>query len=1740
VSQTHCCLSKFKTLPGINGSESTVTSKHRNCEQPAVADRLSPFARMLLDGTDLVHRCERTCLLNRAIESLICVSADPTPSSSDTASPPKRKTSQFPEPLSPKGKVGLLEPRQRLPTAPSTPQATFQNQVAFAYNSQTAIVDQTSSTAERQKQFPAIIVPPFPSDARPSEYIPVKDELGSRKRKRGDGTSYVAAATQTKDQRAAADEASGRLSDLVQEILDAEDQLHPDATASIQSDHAEFFVSTSKEHGGGRTLAPAIQVRLDTALQKSIAFGRLVDIPAGSLSRLQSLCEGAVASAESSKLEIEPSWSDEDFQHWTDRIKDVDLGLHSARTILRIMTGFREEKELYSEELLQGVIRLLDKVLRSCIIPVVEARNNESSLAFFEAARSHKKAISQLLYDATKAMGLLAELLAKVDMAENIINAVEFFAAHTLFVENAHMEKDSVLGIQKFETLRRTAMDMITEIFSRYTEQRASIFDEILTSLQKLPTTRLHARQYKLAAGINIQLVSALVLRLVQTSAQRTASKTMNGRAPASPSSDEGSEIEARADDVQNLSPDVKTGANSGKDSAVGRLSKIANMLSDSAGKSAQYVIRFFVSRAMTAPKTGDQPYRQLLDMFCEDLIAVVGQPEWPAAELLLRALLVHLVEIAEKPKFNAPAKNMALELLGFIGSAISDLVDSTRKAARSLDNDESEFSGYLRQLLDDYTDGALESDELLGWQGPYRAVVEYLQPKDVNDGQLRSAQAYYLTQWAKAVASGNHQDGPKAEKVAIQLCQSLTTSTWVTFEYVLYLPHAQHRTDNHNSSSEATTGIQSRLAYALTVLSMDLCRQFDRVLKILLDSISSEQITVRTRSLKSVTHMLEKDPSLLDRARNVKVLLTKCAVDRSSMVRDSALMLIGKCLLLRPALEQEFCKTVLMLSNDSAIGVRKRAMKLLKDMYLRSTQKEFRSAICDNLLQRIKDLDKSVSDLARQTFEEIWMSPLWSFGKVTEAKVQEKLALQTQVNLIIRTVQRGDEVSSVLASLIQELLQNSSKSAVANFKVCKALVAAAFDGMIYTENTTGRHEQRHILQTLTVFAKANARLFDPDQLKHLQPYIANLANSDDLHLFRSAVVVFRCVLPTVPTLQHTLLREVQTALLQSVAKLGMMELDEVAACLWTINGSLKNPEKLVKLTLSVLKNLEASKNEDYSNPTKKDILSRSKKYIRIAGYFGKYCDFEDQAKSFHEGLPWWKGSSVAGLIINCIFPYTNTAHQLSLRADAFNSLGLICQSRPYQFNQEQISSAFEKVLLGDEPELQNIVLSGFRDFFVKQEGQLEAKVQPALDEVKEAGNGKLGASMTASDSDSASALIAQRFLKAVLHIALASQDASALTATEVIASINRQGLVHPKESAPALVALETSTNPAIADVAFQVHRNLHQQHESMFEREYMRAITEAFSYQKTIVKSTSGYTTQPYTSKLAPMFDIIKTSKGVYQKKFLAGLCSKINFEPFKIDVTDQPPASLEHAHFLIQNLAFFEYARVDELLHTISCMENIVSSTGTGIAHSISTEVFQIKVDTILANADEGAHNEDKPLNNTDVSPLRLRQLSTGCIILSSLWDARTYLRRCYGLQGSQQRRESKTKASVKDLNKAPAKVHGVSGEGFVAGMAEKVKSLGSHDGMLSQCRDFVELLSVDSEVKVASEGEDGAERPRTPSGDEEKETPMPASGGSRSLKRKGSLSAAGTPHRKKRGRPSLSRKKSGKSVDDDYGSD
>jgi cohesin loading factor subunit SCC2 len=157
------------------------------------------------------------------------------------------------------------------------------------------------------------------------------------------------------------------------------------------------------------------------------------------------------------------------------------------------------------------------------------------------------------------------------------------------------------------------------------------------------------------------------------------------------------------------------------------------------------------------------------------------------------------MVGIADYDKSPATAKNMALELLGWMGSAISDLTAAAQHLIPGMDDSESDLTEYLRQLFDDHSRRALHPQDLVVSDGPYRITLEYLQDRDLDSSQLASARGYYLAQWAKTVCSIHYKPEEKddfvedaiTDNLARILTKTLSDPTYLdTNRYVSFRSH--------------------------------------------------------------------------------------------------------------------------------------------------------------------------------------------------------------------------------------------------------------------------------------------------------------------------------------------------------------------------------------------------------------------------------------------------------------------------------------------------------------------------------------------------------------------------------------------------------------------------------------------------------------------------------------------------------------------------------------------------------------------------------------------------------------------------------------------------------------------------------------------------------------------------------------------------------------------------------------
>lgn len=1569
--------------------------------------------------------------------------------------------------------------------------------------------------------FMAIELPLTSEVIRREEYIPI--HAGAR------GGSPDAM-LEGHDQRQQADETFQALQRCMSKIFQSEDNPGGDHSSCAIIGEDVLAVTSS------------VLSNVQVLLHKIISLGRFSQVPADDLIRLQRLLDGSIRASGTINLRFDESWSSNDLDEYLGHLNVANIGLRSARTALRIMSGRREDKQLYSEELIQAAVGSLNNVLDSCIVPVVELRDSGSTGGIFKLLAGEKKVLRDVLLQCQRLLTMLRDLVSKIELSESVINSLEYTVSRLIFVENAHSERDSVMGVAKFDNLRVVAMDTLAQIFSSHTEQRNSIIAEILTSLEKLPVTKQSARQFKLASGGSIQLVSALLMRLIQTSANKTDAKSRrSGSIDADAEGEEddsGSGFQVVISGPLPLSYDTESRALRNPQLAVQDLEGIAQPLLETAKASASYVVSFIVQRATNSTKSGDTPYRNLLDLFVQDFITCLGSSDWPAAELLLRMFTIHMINLAENDKAAGMAKNMALEFLAEVGAAISKLSAHVRKLAATLEAESSndEASSRILQLVELFNEDKLNVDDMSAWNGPYHISLSHLDSRYAADFTLQSAVGYCTADWASQVCSGyqgvaEDEDQqhlvPEYARLAYRVRMMINDKKWLSTEM----------------SSRPPAETTAELAYALTILFSPLSRAFNRILMILLNSTDSEQAMVRSKGLKSFILLLDTDPTILDRGKNVIRIVLSRSNDPSIAVRDAALGLIEKCIAHRPALEAESLPAIMRASGDSSAPVRKRAIKLLRDMYLRNRNKDVRTSIADALLHRAKDPDEKVQELARQVMEEVWMAPF--YGSHVEEDVQYKLRVADHVGLMVKTVQRSPEVSAVLDKVLQSSLAKTSSNSTKNFQVCKTFVGTMFDTIIGGPGlgAANKLDAKDALQLLMTFAKASPKLFTTDQIQLLEPYITDVKTENDIAIFRPVIVIFRHVFPELSTLHTAFLTSVRTTMMRTITRMNRALLDDIFACLRIMSEVLDNNNPLVSLMGSTIGPIRQFTKTDFSDPKQENNCKKITRLFLITGMCGKHCDLDNQVAVFQQKFPEWKkGTSVSQLMVDSFAPFASPSQPLEIRRAALDAIGLVCQTWPKNYQSAAIYTAFKAAFEDHNEALESVILRSFKEFFYSEESRSDPDAEPAV-----GGAGDIPATlgvMGGSMHDGVSSFLHQQFMTYITDIALSSESEHALLATEVLTSISRQGLGHPKEVAPTFVALETSQHPKIADLAYRAHEPIHLKWETIMEKEYMRAVQTAFTYQQKVVQNTRGAVAAEQgsscTSKLHLLYDLMTKSKPKMRNRFYESLCSRVDFDPSKLDTSGDFPGHVEFSRFVIENLAFFEYSTVDDLLTTISAMEKVVAGTGTTVAHALETEVFSFGIEDLMDVVAEGGQRA--PVSKS-VDPARLGQLTAGTMILSCLWEARTHLRRQYGLMNKDVggRKETKAKVNIKDLNKAPTKAPFANGDKFWEESARIMNSLGSQEAMMDQCRSFVELLTVDKDFKIAAEGEDDiAARARMTTPDEDEEASQPPSGSGRSRKRR----AAGTPGGRKKRARSSSRGRGGKKSrgstgddDDDY---
>lgn len=1609
----------------------------------------------------------------------------------------------------------------------------------------------------------AVVLPPPKEGLTPADYtiheqadarILIPDNFKSRKRRKlGDQDEHEAQINSV-DTRAKAESAVNSLQALLIRIFEDEDNLQPDTSGNVLATSSGSFIPPGalgySVEATGQCLSVGTQVKLDHAIRQVTLYNRLDRMDLDDLLRLLKTCDNTLKAAENLDVKVgedvgEPSQVGGPVSEWDKKIAFAENSVKACRTILRVMNGGRQEKQLYSEELLTSIHNVIKNLLEGSIVPLIVLRSDREDA--FKAVMSKKKLLRDLLQDTTKIIKLLTQLISNQEVTEDFLIKMIYTSVSLVFIDNVTSDKDSVFGVKKVENLRLAAMNALAKIFARYPDQGDGIINEVLSNLERLPVGRQSAKNFQIPGNESIQLISAFMMNLVQ-SAGTYQERTTGSNSRDAVDSDE---------EMANGNPEdgaTKGGSHSrDAETIVMKLEEVIMRSMKTAQEKTAYVTSYIVNRALNTAKSSDTSNsRNLLDLMVEDFLEVLDNPEWPAAELFLKIICIKMIHTVDDPKASVPAKSAALEVLGKLGSRISSLFSHLRKIHGDRNPSSSTIDGILSVITDTYIDYHTNTDGKAGhelkeerdavfrkmilWKGPFRMILEHLWDKDQKEDadNLQTAWGFFASVWASRLVSGFQQSWEVDASLASDIaCVSDSLYKMIT-EKVWYGDDDERNAYKDN----LPTPMQVRQAYLLIILAGDFCSHRLLILARLIYSIGGDQTSARSKGLKALMNIVEQDTSILEDKGLVPTLLDRCK-DASPSVRDSALDIIGKCLNLKPELEPRVLPTICTRAHDMNIPLRKRAIKLLREIYPNTSFPEHKVDIAKCLLMRVVDHEAAVAEQARKSFEELWINqfyPQLKDGEDGELSLKGKVIIRERVSVITKVVITNEKLDAPLSSLIQFFLDHENKQVEQNSKVCRLMVQALFDDLVdSTGNDEDKLRRQSIMRTLVVFARASASLFRVDQLDILKPYIKNLSSTDDMAIYRSAIVIFRCVLPGLSAAHSKFLEDVATALLSNVSKLPMTELQEAIFCLSEINKSYDISGRLIAVFCSSFNILKPYFAVDTSK-LDVQVLRKISRLICIVGLVGNYCPLERYNKEIRlrlaKGNVTFKTPSVSEFIVDTMLRFANENADPSVRKAALEAVGNVAKTHPEQYMRPAVTGAFEEVFKSDQKEFKSLVLKSLFDFLSAEERSSEEALKkgkaPAASKESVANAdydpGRLTGASTATSRDGVSTALAQTFLHYIVNIALSAVDDYGYAAVELTGSVLRQGLVHPKECTPALVALMTCPDARIENVAKRELKTLAQKHESIVERAYMEGFRLAFKYQLEVIESEDGADSTTYSPKLANLYALTVASRKV-KKKFLGNLLTALEFDPNKLQVS-ATPSHLTYARFVLQNLAYFDYVSIEDVHQVASGLEKIVGNIGATVVHQIETDILQISL---------GSTEPTKP-----VDPIVKRRLCMASVVLNMCWNTRTYLRKLYGVTTEVMIKKAK---NTKELTKAPTRVVGMGGRGLWDEMGELILTLDSDVGMDNQFREFVELLTVDNEFKRIAEHEDddlfgGA------GGDDDDDDDGPGGGGTDATSHR----ARGRPRKRKTGmtpppqhKPAKKRKKKGDgSPADDGGGD
>ncbi|RDX49866.1 hypothetical protein OH76DRAFT_1556053 [Lentinus brumalis] len=1307
----------------------------------------------------------------------------------------------------------------------------------------------------------------------------------------------------------------------------------------------------------------------------------------GSRSKSQSPGEPADGDAMEVDEADQHSITDQDIEGLTRTLELARDSILAADCCVALLGSDRLPKQLYSEELITASLAVVKNHLTKILYPFVEASLSDHQLNGLlreliqlsgPADSVLRRLLSEIFQAVSSILPRINDLICADTMAmsESIIIQAVYIAIGPFFVVEAEPEGKgkkaaasnviATLGGSAMRGLRLDALSLIRSIFANHEDQRPWIIEEILSSLIKLSDTKQRAGQFRLRDGRSIRTVSALLMQLVQTSAHdvRVEAKTIRKardqalalkrqesfteKPPKEPLLDEHDQEEIRL---------------------------YASGL-DSATKAAKTIIIFLTQRSgktKTTKNSNEAEYRAIFDNLISDLLVVLFWPEWPAASLILSLVCKFMVSSLDDIKSTSQNDNNAVKTLALdhLGVIAAHLRTSTLKFKR--DGDKSILSP-LDEIM-----SALDQNKLQQLVSAHQDLQNNLCKRSSEDQAFDSARELTAVVWGHELAlTLQHcekllvEDGEVDRKIVKALTKQLKLSMRGIWDDapgdVFELANSQEELAKIDRLSEEIGTCQS------------LRNSFNPILAVVLQALDAPPVFMRTKALKALGQIVTSDPSILS-APNVRRGIETHLLDSSPAVRDAAVELIGKYIIDSPTLASDYYQRIADRIADTGLGVRKRVIKLLKAYYSVAEDRAARIDICSRMVRRMLDEDDTVKDLAIKTMEELWfINTPWT--SKSGAASQDKSELLTKVAIIMSVAAQFNDRQSPLEDLLHRIMADKSDNERTQLhqryvEVCETLI----DGLVDASDLPG-FTVLNCVQTIYLFTSAYPAVLSGANAATLLPYLKNAANAEEQTTSDYLLRIFRASIPHMPKTAVKFGQELQLALQPMILKpstaAGILGLQETVACMCAAVHHLTHDfSRLVALLRSCNARLQQSIQKPVTQALSPPEQRALTILLFITSLLCEHCNFDRlrlEEEKFKDDIDKIAKTSVIEHVYMCLLKLYQKYQDQGLRGRILQCLGFLFRAQPALMTAEPSAKIMDDIFTSPVEETRGRLLKILQDFLMAEAAKHAANEKAILGSKGKSAMGKVNMEELIGNTDGfadsgVSSAIVQRYLDKILEAALSQNAQIQGAAVDILTFTIKQGLAHPLQSFPVIVALETSPSNQLSSRASALHAILHAKHTSLLNSRYVNSARASFDYQKRLnPEAVKGYRMLPAPSALLQRWYTLAREKRATKLDFLRALV-----KVFDVELGKSTQDDVDFTRYMAENFASFEYKTQEELLMVIKSLTAVLSTAGMQLVEILSpshllaqlhgsSQPSQAPISGVPMDVDSGAPQTDQ----------------------------------------------------------------------------------------------------------------------------------------------------------------------------------